>query len=201
MKKETKSCCFTGYRPSKMPFPADESDPEYKRFENKLIDAVFSLPEEDCKTFYSGVAMGFDIIAAECVLLLKSARPSDGIRLICAVPFEGQAKKYPPEWLERYKRVLAAADEVITVCEHYSRDCYRRRNEYMVDHSDIVVTWFDGRSGGTRNTLQYAKRRGLRIVNLVDAGLHEYSRKDDYSVVFEETRGEQLGVDYFSEIV
>lgn len=200
MKKEIKACCFTGYRPGKMPILADESAPQYKRFENKLIDAIFSLPDEGCFTFYSGAAMGFDIIAAECVLLLKRARPEDGIRLICAIPFPGQASKYPPEWLERYKAVLAAADEVVTVCDRYSRDCYQRRNEYMADHSDIVITWFDGQPGGTRNTLRYAQGKGLRIVNLQGEGVHEYLHEEDYQIVFEQDCGVQLGVDYFSEI-
>ena len=47
------ACCFTGYRPSKMPFELNERNPDYIRFENKLIDAVFSLPDEGCLTFYS----------------------------------------------------------------------------------------------------------------------------------------------------
>lgn len=201
MKKEIKSCCFTGYRPSKMPFLENREDSQYKRFENKLIDAIFSLPDEGCKTFYSGVAMGFDIIAAECVLLLKKARPNDDIKLICAIPFEGQANKYPPDWLARYKAVLAQADEIITVCRQFSRDCYQQRNIYMVDNSDIVITWFDGQSGGTKNTLKYAKKRNLRIVNLQQDGVHEFFCEDDFFVVFEADDGEQLGLDYFSDLL
>lgn len=201
MKKEIKSCCFTGYRPAKMPFLENLEDSQYKRFENKLIDAIFSLPDEGCKTFYSGVAMGFDIIAAECVILLKKARPNDGIKLICAIPFEGQASKYPPAWLERYKAVLAEADEIVTICKQFSRECYQKRNVYMVDNSDIVITWFDGQSGGTKNTLNYAKKRNLTIVNLEPDGVHEIFCEDDFSVVFEADDGEQLGLDYFLDLL
>ena len=63
-----KSCCFTGYRPEKFPFNLERENADYTDFENSLIETVFSLTDEDCFTFYSGMAMGFDIIAAEAVL-------------------------------------------------------------------------------------------------------------------------------------
>ena len=48
------------------------------------------------------MAMGFDILAAEAVLLLKENH-SD-VRLICAVPFEGQGVGFPEPWRGRYKK-------------------------------------------------------------------------------------------------
>ena len=201
MEKEIISCCFTGYRPIKMPFLSDENSPQYKKFENKLIHAIFSAYDRGCRTFYSGAAMGFDIIAAECVLLLKRAHPDDGIRLVCALPFSGQAKKYPLDWFDRYNSVIDQADEVVMVCDDYKRECYQLRNMYMVDRSDIVITWYDGQPGGTRNTLKYAERKGLQIINIEKAGVHEYIHEDDYIVVFEEECAEQLGLDYLPEMM
>ena len=180
-----KSCCFTGYRPSKMPFALNSGTAEYTNFENKLIDAVFSLPDEGCYTFYSGMAMGFDIIAAETVLLLKKAVKNTEIKLICAVPFPEQAEKFSPEWRERYNSILAQADEVITLSQSYHRGCFQKRNEFMVDNSDIVITWFDGQSGGTKNTLIYAKKKDKRIVNLHSLGVHEYLCNSEY-IVYED---------------
>ena len=81
-------CCFTGYRPSKFPFPLNKKISEFESLQNKLIDIIFSLPKDACVTFYSGMAMGFDIIAAESVLLLK--RAGRNVRLVCVLPFEGQ---------------------------------------------------------------------------------------------------------------
>ena len=176
------ACCFTGYRPSKMPFPLAESSPEYIKLENKLIDAVFSLPDEGCCTFYSGMAMGFDIIAAETVLLLKNSLKDKPIKLICALPFPEQTEKYTDEWKERYKRILEQADEVVTVSDRYLRGCYQKRNEYMVNNSDVVITWFDGQSGGTKNTILYAQKKNKRIVNLNGVGIHEYFSENEYIV-------------------
>ena len=175
--------CFTGYRPSKMPFPIDSNNPEYIKFENKLIDSVFSVANEENITFYTGAAMGFDIIAAEIVLLLKKAKGKEAnIKLVCAVPFKNQAEKFPEEWKVRYKNVLENADETVILSDTYYRGCYQRRNEYMVDRSNSVITWFDGQSGGTLNTLIYAKKTGKRIVNIRPEGVHEYLYSEEYIV-------------------
>lgn len=166
MNQKTYSCCFTGYRPHKYPFSFDGVDPAYLEMENALTETVFSLPKEGFCTFYTGAAMGFDLMAAETVLLCRKALGKGIVKLVCVVPFLGQENSYTPEWKARYDRVLAAADEVITLSEVYTRDCYQKRNRYMVDRSDLVLTWFDGQSGGTKNTLSYAKRQGRRILNL-----------------------------------
>lgn len=159
-------CCFTGYRPSKFPFSMDREDKEYKAFENALISEIISLIKENCLVFYTGMAMGFDIIAAETVLLLKKAYPDLPIKLICVIPFEGQEDSFTSYWKERYFDVLKAADETVVLSDKYFSGCYQKRNVYMVNNSDCVLTWYDGRSGGTRNTLDYAVAKGRFIVNV-----------------------------------
>ena len=161
-----KVCCFTGYRPEKFPFKLNRGNAEYNAFENRLIETVFSLPDEECYTFLSGMAMGFDIIAAEAVLLLKCRNPH--IKLICALPFEEQGLGFPEPWRERHEKILYSADKVIKVSEDYFAGCYAKRNTFMVDNSDYVVTWFDGKHGGTENTLKYAAKKRRHIINLND---------------------------------
>jgi hypothetical protein len=36
-----------------------------------------------------------------------------------------------------------------------------RRNRYMADQASMIIAVFDGQPGGTRYTLNYAKKRGL----------------------------------------
>ncbi len=162
--KENISCCFTGYRPAKFPFALSYGKKEYTDFENSLIKEVFSAYGFGCRRFYSGMAMGFDIIAAETVLELKRIKPD--VSLCCAIPFRGQNNSYSADWNERYNKILELADEIIYVCDGYSRGCYAKRNKYMVDNSDVVITWFDGRPGGTANTVKYAKDIGRAVINL-----------------------------------
>ncbi len=38
----------------------------------------------------------------------------------------------------------------------------------MVDRSARVIAAYNGESGGTKNTIDYAKRRGIEIINILD---------------------------------
>ena len=162
-----KACSFTGYRPDKFSFPFCDSSPEYRDFENKLIEAVFEMSDEGCTDFYCGMAHGFDIVAGETVNLLKNARP-EKTRLTAVVPFEKQANAWGEEWKQRYSNLLSLADRVVYISREYSKDCYHRRNRYMVDNSEAVITFFDGKSGGTAATLRYAKLKDKRIINIAE---------------------------------
>ena len=166
MEDENLSCCFTGYRPQKFPFKLLKSEPQYIEFENLLFSKITELINNGCYTFYSGMAMGFDIIAAESVLLAAKVMENFPVRLICAIPFLDQAKKFPPEWRERYNSVLKCADSAVLISDKYYSGCYFDRNRFMVDNSDFVLTWFDGNPGGTKNTVEYAKTKGRKVINL-----------------------------------
>lgn len=159
-----RKCCFTGYRPSKFPFSMDREDKDYKKFENALIDKILKLSKDNCRIFYSGMAMGFDIIAAEIVLMLKEAYDTP-LKLVCVLPFENQSETYTSFWRRRYEKILRQADEVIVLSKEYYQGCYQDRNIYMVDKCDYVLTWYDGKQGGTRNTLDYAAEKGRHIFN------------------------------------
>ena len=43
------------------------------------------------------------------------------------------------------------------------------RNEWMVDRSNLVIAVFNGQKSGTKNTVDYAKRKGIKIVNVLDS--------------------------------
>ena len=174
MINQPKSCCFTGYRPQKFPFPLSRSDNDYLEFENRLTDAIFSLPELGCLTFYTGMEMGFDLIAAETVLLYRQAKKNSGVKLIGVIPFKKQSLSYTADWRRRYNRVAAFADELIVLSDNYTQGCYQKRNKYMVDRSDIVITWYSGEPGGTRSTLRYAASKDKRTVNLFEDFSHSY---------------------------
>lgn len=164
---KSEACCFTGYRPSKFPFPLAEENGDYILFKNLLTETVGSLAKNNCRTFYTGMAMGFDIIAAETVLLLKkSQNTSFDLKLVCVIPFKGQENCYPDDWKERYNKILESSDKTIVLSERYYPGCYFKRNHYMVDKSDQVITWFDGRSGGTKETVDYAAGEKKKIINL-----------------------------------
>lgn len=166
MKNNSFTCSFTGYRPQKLPFSSKPCDPAFVEFENRITETIISLVNEGCDTFISGMAMGFDMIAAQCVLTVKEIMNNRIIDLVCALPFTEQAKNYPVPWKEKYERILEKCDRAILLSDNYHRSCYMQRNRFMVDNSDIVMTYYNGLPGGTKNTLEYAEKKGRRIINL-----------------------------------
>lgn len=161
-----KACCFTGYRPSKFSFPLKKGNREYDEFEKRLKYEISLLIDSGCFTFISGMAMGFDVIAAEQVIEFK--KQDSRVKLVCVLPFASQGENFPMDWSKRYFEILKNADEVITLSEDYYSACYFVRNHYMVDNSDMVLTFYNGKGGGTAETLKYAEKRSKEIINLCD---------------------------------
>ena len=159
-----KKACFTGYRPEKFSFKLNNSDIDFQKMFSRIKRTLEALIEDDCKIFYTGMAMGFDILCAECVLELRQKHKD--IQLICALPYEKQDSGYPIDWQQRYKYVLKKCNQKVIISEEYHKACFQQRNMYMVDNSDFVICWYDGKSGGTRNTLKYAQKKSRTVINI-----------------------------------
>ena len=167
-------CCFTGYRPAKFPFVLSKDNEDYKKFENEVLSELLNLVGSGCKTFYTGMAMGFDIIAAELVLTLKQSYNFKDIRLICVLPFSSQGESFSFPWKDRFENIISLCDEKIILSEEYHSGCYQERNKFMVNSSDCVLTWYDGRTGGTKNTVDYALKNGRYVINTFDGKIEGF---------------------------
>lgn len=129
-----------------------------------LRHTVEELYVRGYRTFLSGMAVGFDLAAAEAVLELRARRPE--VRLVAVIPFEGQERRFGPSERARFQRVRAAADRVVVLAPEYRRGCYAVRNDWLVDRSSCLVAWYDGSPGGTRYTVRRALARGCEVRNL-----------------------------------
>ncbi len=157
---------FTGYRPAKLYEAAGVAAETI--LAPRIDSAVAGLYCCGYRCFLTGMAEGFDLLAAERVLALRDAGICPEACVVAVVPFAGQERSYGKRWIEAYRTVSEAAGEVVTLSDHYYRDCFLRRNDYLVDHASALVCCFDGRRGGTAYTVSRARRRGLRIENVLD---------------------------------
>lgn len=164
MRSRRESCCFTGHRPEKMPWSYDESDPRCLALKRRITDAVETAYEEGFRHFLCGMALGCDLYFCESVLALRDHCPD--VTLEAAIPCPTQANAWPPSQRERYERLVSACDVETVVSTRYTRFCMHRRDRYMVDRSALLIAAFDGTSGGTRYTVNYAMKQGLAIVDL-----------------------------------
>ena len=165
---QSTTVCFTGYRPEKMPEWQDEANPAVRKVKEALAAAVSESIDCGYTHFITGAARGFDLWAGECVLALKAAGAA--VTLECALPFAAQATGWSHDEVLRYRALLAAADRQTLTAKAYEPGCYDKRNRYMVDHASRLITFFDGRPGGTKSTVRYAEKAGLEIINLYDDG-------------------------------
>ena len=158
------TCCFTGHRPEKLPWGSDETDPRCAALKEKLRDAVEAAYGEGMRHFICGMARGCDFYFAEAVAALREERGD--VTLEAAVPCPAQADSWPSADRARWHGLLAICDVETVVQDHYTAGCMFRRNRYMVDHSALVIAVYDGVSGGTRRTLEYAIRQGVPFVDI-----------------------------------
>ena len=67
----------------------------------------------------------------------------------------------------RFNKIIKKADLVKEINDHYFTGCYQVRNEWMVDRSSLVIAVFNGQRSGTKNTVEYALRKGVTINNVL----------------------------------
>lgn len=58
---------------------------------------------------------------------------------------------------------MLRADKATVCAESYTPYSYMRRNAYMVDSSGLLIAIYDHRPGGTKNTVEYARKKGRGI--------------------------------------
>jgi uncharacterized phage-like protein YoqJ len=140
------TCAFTGHREL------------YDGFSKlKLTMAVRRLAQEGVHTFYNGMAMGFDLLAAETVLALKKEYPQ--LKLVACIPCYNQEKNFSDEDKKRYVQILKRADEQVLLSEKYYRGCMQVRDQYMVDRADVLVCYCIKETGGAAYTKKYCQKK------------------------------------------
>ena len=153
-----KTACFTGHR--KIALGQREIVAE------RLKNTVESLISEGYRYFGAGGALGFDTLAAQCILYLKKQYPH--IKLILVLPCETQTRDWKSEDVAIYERIKAQADKVVYTSKEYTRDCMFRRNRHLVDNSSICIAYLTKNKGGPAYTVDYAKKLGVTVINIAD---------------------------------
>ena len=158
---KSKTVCFSGHRQEKLPDNGDTWSLKMKSILSMLYFAVHQSIEEGYDTFIVGGAKGIDLIAAECVY--QFIHQGKNIRLVVALPYPEFGSNYKGSDLYMRGNALAEAEQVITVCDKYSRNCYSKRNQFMVDHSSRLIAVVADMQSGTGQTIRYAEKAGLDL--------------------------------------
>lgn len=155
-KKQT--CCFTGHRN----LAADD----YQIISCRLEKAIVCLIKKGVCYYGTGGALGFDTLAAQTILKLKNFYPY--IKLILVLPCKEQTAKWKQEDIEIYNDIKSKCDKYVYTSEQYYRGCMFKRNRHLVDNSAYCICYMNKSSGGTAYTVNYARKSGLKIINITD---------------------------------
>lgn len=181
MKDNNLTVCFSGHRPSKLEGGYNWNTDKNIQIIERLSQEVEKLIlERDAGKFIFGGAIGIDQMAFEVVNKLKISKYPN-LELVLAIPFKNQDSKwYEKSDVIRYNCQKLIANKIVYVdelkgtkyfCDIVELGLYhikkmQIRNEYMVDHSDIVIAVWDGSIGGTKNCIDYARKLLKEIVRI-----------------------------------
>ncbi len=163
--EDKNACCFTGHRPEKLPWGTNEADPRCAELKQRIYDAAEAVYLSGIRHFICGMARGCDFYFCEEILRLRTAYPD--ITLEAAIPCEEQAARWTEAERNRYFRLVHQCDKESILQPQYTPDCMLKRNRYMVDHACVLIAVFTGALGGTMQTISYARKQGLEIVELM----------------------------------
>lgn len=161
-----KSCSFTGHRPEKI-WDLKVGRITEEKVKAVIRETVIMLGQDGVRTFYSGMARGTDMWAAEVVIELQ--KTYHDIELIAVKPFPEQTDmSWPEQEKIKYQDLLSKCTEVKVICPVYEKEAYKKRNQYLVDNCEVLVVVYDPRhsrsgTGQTVRMAEKAKRRILRI--------------------------------------
>lgn len=172
--KSSFAVCISGHRPEKLPTGAT-----LRMMQSLLYREIESAMEDGARTFYTGMARGVDLWAADMILHFRKQYPL--VNLICVLPCADRTETISGPERYHVHAVMQAADQVIALSEHFYRGCYRDRNAYMVRHSRRLIALVADIRSGTGQTVHMAERAGLemRVLSFQEAvrqnqPAHEY---------------------------
>lgn len=153
--------CFSGHRPEKLPGMRDGREQALLVIKSMLYYQIRKAVADGYTDFISGLARGVDLWAAGYVLELRRENPA--LRLYCVKPTASHGNNFRGSDRYALDSVLERADGLFCTAEAYSKDCYRIRNQYMVDHAARLIAVVDDYRSGTGQTISYARKTGLEL--------------------------------------
>lgn len=155
---KTEAVCFTGHRfilkQNALPLATD-----LKKVINRCIS-------RGAYRFRTGGAVGFDTVAALCVLEMQEQYPH--IQLELVLPCRDQTRSWGEYEKRVYDYILSCASSVEYVTDTYTPWCMHERNRRLVNGSQICIAYMKESRGGTAFTFNYALQKGLEVINIAE---------------------------------
>ena len=150
--------CFTGHR--------------FIQKQNALLlatnlkKAISRCISQGAYRFRTGGAVGFDTVAALCVLEMQEKHPH--IKLELVLPCRDQTRNWGEYEKRVYDHIISCASSVEYVTDTYTSWCMHERNRRLVNESQVCIAYMTESRGGTACTFNYALQKGLEVINVAE---------------------------------
>lgn len=126
----------------------------------KILVEIENFAKDDTVEFWLGGYGAFDSFALRCCKEYKASHPT--AILLFVTPY------LDPDYLKRRDVSLDGYDDIVTPPNENTPPRYAilKRNEYMVDRSDLLIAYVNYGWGGAAKTLEYAIKRHKKYINL-----------------------------------
>lgn len=144
-----KACCGFGHR---------------KVFENiteQLEKCVLYAVDQGCTIFYTGAMGEFDSLFSTTVREIKKTFPK--IKLICVKPYMTSDININGEYL------YSLYDDIIiptVFADVHYKAAIKKRNEFIIEKSDIVIVYTLRKYGGAYQAKKYAEKQNKQLLYL-----------------------------------
>ena len=133
-----------------------------KKLEKKIRNLLLT---KEYVEFLIGRDGAFDLLAASTVHRCRRTVRQDNSSLVLVLPYmTAQYQNNQASFHRYYDHIELCAQSSST----YFKSAHQTRNRTMVDRSDLVIFCVQHPSGGAYQTMQYARRTNVQIVNLWD---------------------------------
>lgn len=155
---------LTGHRPERLGLSKDEMDDTWKKIRDWIINQLFKAYEasylsDEKLDIYCGMASGSDFVFGTVSMLMK-VNEVIPLRLHCILPCKAYNSSHA-----LYDDMKKYADEWIELADEFYKGCDNVRDQYMVDHCDVLIAIWDGnKSGGVWSTIRKAQKADKTII-------------------------------------
>ncbi|MBP3854421.1 MAG: hypothetical protein IK990_02255 [Ruminiclostridium sp.] len=152
---------FFGHRELDRPFVME------KRLEAVISDLIKS---KDYVEFLVGRNGEFDQLVSSTVRRQTKKIGYANSAHILVLPYMTSEYRMQQESYERYYDEVEICAESVSA---YPASAFRKRNQAMVDRSELVVCCVERNTGGAYQAMRYAERSGKKILNIADERMYD----------------------------
>ena len=136
-----------------------------ERVRSLLHEAIEAEIQNGAEQFYVGGRGEFDSMAAAAVRAAKRRHRDKIVQLYLVEPYMREGINRDRSYYESLYDGIIIPQELLGV---HPKAAITKRNRWMIQKADCLIAFVQRDFGGAYQTLNYAMKKGIRIINLAE---------------------------------